>query len=51
MASGDRTYRIIITPEAKQGLQEIVETKTEVRVIDISRSSRGPQYLEQVKKR
>jgi len=35
-------YRIIYT---------IIETKTEVRVIDISRSSRGPEYMEEVKKR
>jgi|AntRauTorckE5430_2_1112549.scaffolds.fasta_scaffold56094_2 plasmid stabilization system protein ParE len=35
-------YRIIYT---------IIETKTEVRVIDISRSGRGPEYLEEVKRR
>lgn len=35
-------YRIIYT---------IIETKTEVRIIDISRSGRGPEYMKEVKRR
>lgn len=46
------TYRRVLVLKGKYRIiYTIVETKTEVRVIDISHSNRGPAYMEEIKSR
>ena len=49
---GEIMYRRVLVLKGKYRIiYTIVETKTEVRVIDISRSGRGSEYMKEVKKR
>ena len=52
MAKRQNKYRRVLVLKGKYRIiYTIIETKTEVRVIDISRSGRGPKYMEEVKSR
>lgn len=43
--------RVLVLKNKCRIIFTIIETKTEVRVIDISRSGRGPEYFDEVKDR
>lgn len=49
---GEITYRRVLVLKGKYVVvYTIIATKTEVRVVDISRSGRGPEYMEKIKGR